>query len=41
VVASAIDNAGGFSYVLAGLKAYLEHGVQLNLIGDHHPDAHV
>jgi len=26
--------------VLAGLKALLEHDVVLNLVADHHPDAH-
>jgi uncharacterized protein YndB with AHSA1/START domain len=40
VVAQAIDSMGGFTLVLAGLKALLEHGVVLNLVGDHHPDAH-
>jgi len=28
------DSTGGFTIVLAGLKAYLEHGIELNLIGD-------
>ena len=28
------DNTGGFTTVLDGLKAYLEHGIRLNLIGD-------
>ena len=41
VVAKAIDSMGGFSLVLAGLKAWLEHGVALDLVGDHHPDEHV
>ena len=41
VVAKAIDSMGGFTSVLAGLKALLEHGVALNLVADHHPDAHV
>jgi uncharacterized protein YndB with AHSA1/START domain len=41
VVAQAIDSQGGFSFVLAGLKALLEHNVVLNLVADHHPDAHV
>ncbi|HAK54341.1 MAG TPA: polyketide cyclase [Acidobacteria bacterium] len=41
VVAQAIDAQGGFTYVLAGLKAWLEHGVALNLVTDHVPDAHV
>jgi uncharacterized protein YndB with AHSA1/START domain len=39
-VAQAIDSMGGFSQVLAGLKALLEHNVQLNLVADHNPDAH-
>src|SRR5262245_54409084 len=30
-VAQAIDSMGGFSLVLAGCKAWLEHGVRLNL----------
>ncbi|HEU4563305.1 MAG TPA: SRPBCC family protein [Gemmatimonadaceae bacterium] len=41
VVAQAIDSMGGFSLVLAGLKALLEHGIELNLVADRHPDAHV
>ena len=40
-VAAALDSMGGFSFLLAGCKAYLEHGVELNLVRDHHPDAHV
>jgi uncharacterized protein YndB with AHSA1/START domain len=28
------DQVSGFCWVLAGLKAYLEHGIQLNLIAD-------
>lgn len=39
VVRQAIDSAGGFTLVLAGLKALLEHGVELNLIADHSPDS--
>jgi uncharacterized protein YndB with AHSA1/START domain len=39
-VAKAIDSMGGFSFVLAGLKALLEHNVVLNLVADHFPDAH-
>ena len=31
------DSTGGFTIVLAGLKAYLEHGITLNLIGDKFP----
>ena len=33
------DNTGGFTTVLDGLKAYLEHGIRLNLIGDKFPAA--
>jgi uncharacterized protein YndB with AHSA1/START domain len=36
-VQQAIDSAGGFSFVLAGCKAWLEQGVMLNLVGDRHP----
>lgn len=39
-VVQAIDSMGGFSLVLAGCKAFLEHGVALNLVADHNPDAH-
>jgi hypothetical protein len=38
VIAQAIDAKGGFTIVLAGLKAWLEHGVALNLIADQFPD---
>ena len=41
VVSKALDSMGGFTFVLSGLKAWLEHGIQLNLVADHHPDAHV
>ena len=33
------DNTGGFTTVLDGLKAYLEHDIQLNLIADKYPKA--
>ena len=39
IVAAAMDSAGGFSFLLAGLKAFLEHGIELNLIAGHAPDA--
>lgn len=29
------DNMGGFSYVLAACKAWLEHGIALDLVADH------
>jgi uncharacterized protein YndB with AHSA1/START domain len=38
IVSQALDSMGGFGFVLAGLKAWLEHGVALNLIADHHPE---
>ncbi|HEK20080.1 SRPBCC family protein [Mucilaginibacter sp. 44-25] len=34
---SVIDATGGFTLVLAGLKAWLEFGVKLNLIADRFP----
>lgn len=40
-VASALDAMGGFSFMLAALKALLEHDIRLGLVGDHNPDAHV
>jgi uncharacterized protein YndB with AHSA1/START domain len=40
IVAQAIDSTGGFTSVLAGLKAWLEHGIALNLVADHRPDVH-
>jgi uncharacterized protein YndB with AHSA1/START domain len=36
-IANALDSTSGFTMVLAGLKAYLEHGVELNLIRDRYP----
>ena len=38
-VAGALDSMSGFSLVLASCKAFLEHGLDLNLIRDHNPDA--
>lgn len=32
------DNTGGFTTVLDGLKAYLEHNIKLNLVGDKFPN---
>lgn len=34
LVAAVRDLTGGFTTVLDGLKAYLEHGLMLNLVGD-------
>ena len=41
VVGMALDSMGGFSLVLAALKAWLEHGIALHLVADRDPDAHV
>jgi uncharacterized protein YndB with AHSA1/START domain len=41
MVSQAIDSMGGYTMVLSGLKAYLEHNIQLNLVADKAPDANV
>ena len=41
VVAMALDSMGGFSLVLAALKAWLEHGIALDLVADRDPEHHV
>jgi uncharacterized protein YndB with AHSA1/START domain len=38
LVKQVTDSTGGFSLVLAGLKALLEHGVRLNLVADRYPE---
>ena len=38
-VARALDSTGGFNLVLAAAKAWLEHGIELNVVRDHDPDA--
>jgi uncharacterized protein YndB with AHSA1/START domain len=38
-VTQAMDSMGGFSFVLAGCKAWLEHGIALNLVADHSGEA--
>ena len=38
-VSAAIDSMGGFSFTLAACKAWLEHGIELNIVADHSPDA--
>ena len=38
LVAQAMGSESGFTLVLAGLKAYLEHGINLNLIADRFPN---
>jgi uncharacterized protein YndB with AHSA1/START domain len=37
VVRDALDSKGGFTWVLAGLKALLEHNIELNAIADAYP----
>ena len=37
VAQQAADSSSGFSLVLSGLKAYLEHGIKLNLVADRFP----
>jgi uncharacterized protein YndB with AHSA1/START domain len=39
VVKQAIESTEGFTLVLSGLKALLEHDILLNLVSDRHPDA--
>jgi len=39
VVKQALDSTEGFTLVLCGLKAYLEHKIRLNLVADRFPDA--
>jgi uncharacterized protein YndB with AHSA1/START domain len=38
IVKKALDSTEGFTFVLAGLKALLEHNVELNLVPDRFPD---
>jgi uncharacterized protein YndB with AHSA1/START domain len=38
IVQQAIGSTAGFTMVLDGLKAYLEHNIQLNLVADRFPD---
>lgn len=37
IVKQALDSTGGFTWLLAGLKAFLEHHIELNLVADSHP----
>ena len=38
IVQQALDSQQGLTIVVCGAKAWLEHGIQLNLIADHYPD---
>jgi hypothetical protein len=40
-VAQALDSTEGFNLVQAACKAWLEHGIDLRLVADKAPDAHV
>jgi uncharacterized protein YndB with AHSA1/START domain len=37
MVQQALESTGGFTWVLAGLKAFLEHNIRLNLVADRFP----
>jgi uncharacterized protein YndB with AHSA1/START domain len=37
LVSYATGSTGGFTWTLAGLKAFLEHGIRLNLVADRFP----
>jgi hypothetical protein len=39
MVKKALESTEGFTFVLAGLKALLEHNVELNLVRDRFPAA--
>ena len=41
IVAEALDSTQGHNLVLAAAKAWLEYGVNLNLVADKAPDHHV
>ena len=40
-VKAALDSTEGFNLVIAACKAWLEHGIDLQLVSDKSPDAHV
>lgn len=40
LVKQVADSTQGFTLVLAGLKALLEHGVRLNLVADRYPEGY-
>lgn len=39
VVDQALDSTGGFTFLLAALKVFLEHAIEPNFVVDHAPDA--
>ena len=40
VLPMAVDSKSGYTMVLAGLKAWLEHGIELSLVRDQFPDGY-
>lgn len=38
-VAEALDSTEGFTFLLAAMKVFLEHGIEPNFVLDHAPDA--
>jgi uncharacterized protein YndB with AHSA1/START domain len=38
IVQAALNSTEGFTFVVAALKAWLEHGVELGVVRDRHPD---
>ena len=38
LVQYALNSTGGFTFMICGLKAFLEHHISLNLTADHAPD---
>lgn len=39
IMAEVIDSTGGFTFLIAALKVFLEHGIEPNFVVDHAPDA--
>jgi uncharacterized protein YndB with AHSA1/START domain len=37
IIRQVVDSTQGFSLLIAGMKAYLEYGIQLNLVADKSP----
>ena len=38
IIRDALDSKGGFTWLLAGAKTFLEHGIELNLVTDAFPE---
>ena len=41
LVSQALDSTQGFTFLLSAAKAWLEHGIELNVVADKSPDHHV